>query len=170
MELGLAIGLALFLGVTLAAGLGLSWLRARESLAARRQAELLPRVRRLIQEFSQQIRRQPLDPGPPYTAPLAEAGKIVRRGWARIKQVEARVKKAPPAIAVRPLSRLFFVFPIYQEWTERLKVEYRLFEDGGGIAPGRKRAARARARLEVASQLGKREQAALDRLRAETTS
>ena len=50
MELGLAIGLALFLGVTLAAGLGLSWLRARESLAARRQAELLPRARRLIQD------------------------------------------------------------------------------------------------------------------------
>ena len=170
MELELAIGLALFLGVTLAAGLGLKWLRARASLAARRKAELLPRVRRLIQEFSLQIRRQPADPGPPYTAPLAEAGSIVRRGWARVKQVEARLKQTPPAITARPLGQLFLVFPIYQEWFERLGGELRLFEVEHQVRLAEIELLSVRTRLADASHLGKREQATLERLQTETIS
>ena len=168
MELIFAIGLAFFSLLTLAAGLGLKWLRAREGLGARRQAELAPRARQLIQAFSLQARRQLPDPGPPYTSLLVEAGKTARRGWARAKQVDARLRRNLPAITARRLSQCLLVVPIYQDWFQRLGMEWELFKVEHQVRLAETELVTVRTRLEDAAGLGKLEQTLLNRLRAET--
>lgn len=168
MEIVLAGMLLILILLTLAAALGLGWLRAREPRAARRLAELKPRARNLVQEFSQQARRQMPDPGPPYTPLLTQAGLTGRRGWARAKALDARLMRGLPAVAPRPRREWIKVYPIYQEWFSRLGLEYDLWEAERQVRQAEGELAATHTLLADAAQLGKREQATLERLQAET--
>ena len=134
---------------------------------SQRRAGLAQRARQLSQEFSLLARNQPPNPGEPYASRLARAGRDIRTGWQRAREVEAGLRTGWQDPALRPVWQLFLIVPLFLELAPRLWMWLRLawlerqtrgVED---ILDG------ARRQVDEISGLGVQEQSALHRLREE---
>ncbi len=147
--------------------LALVRLRAGQPGLMRRRSGLTERIHNLGQEFSSLARRQPVNPGEPYASRLELAGRDIRAGWLRAREMEAGLRAGWQNPALRPSWQLALIAPLFLELAPRLRDWLRLvwLERQAGqvenVLTG------ARRQLDEISGLGTQEQSALRRLRAE---
>jgi hypothetical protein len=163
------IGLILLITV-LSPALILVRLRSGTAEQARRRAELMPRARKLNQEFSGLVRRQPANPGEPYASRLALTSQGLRRGWDRVRQVETQLREPPISIPTQPVWKLFGLIPLYRELIARLRAWFELTRLESQFKQAEEEWNEASHQLGEIAGLGKHEQAELDRLQAEVKS
>ena len=162
-------GLVLLILALLLAASAWALLRLRAGFPAqsRRRAALAQRAHGLSQEFSLLARSQPPNPGEPYASRLERAGREIRAGWLRAREMEAGLRSGWRDPAPRPAWQLFLVIPLFLELAPRLWAGLRLawLERQAGQIDNT--LAGARRQLDEISGLGAQEQSALQRLRAE---
>ena len=144
-------------------------LRLRAALPGQsgRRAGLVERVHGLGQEFSSLARRQPPNPGEPYASRLELAGRDIRAGWLRARELEASLRAGQQDPAPRPAWLLALIAPLFLELAPRLRDWLRLVWLERQVEQVENTLAGARRQLEEISGLGAQEQSALRRLRAE---
>jgi septation ring formation regulator EzrA len=160
------IGLILLITV-LGPALTLIRLRSGTAQQFRRRTELMPRARKLNQEFSGLVRRQPANPGEPYASRLAQASQGLRRGWDRVRQIEAQLREPPIPIPAQPVWKLLGLIPLYRELIARLRAWRELTRLEAQLNRAEEEWNEASRQLAEIANLGKHEQSELDRLQAE---
>lgn len=160
------IGLILLLAV-LGPALILIRLRSGAAEQVHRRTGLMPRARKLNQEFSGLVRRQPANPGEPYASRLAQASQGLRRGWDRVRQVESQLREPPTPIPAQSLWKLLGIIPLYRELGARLHVWIELIRLEAQLNRAEEEWNEASRQLTEIAGLGKHEQFELDRLQAE---
>lgn len=151
----------------LAVGLALGRLRLRGEDQVRKRSELQQRARQVALELSALARRQPQDPGEPYSASLAAGARVIRQGWERAKRVESRLRSDGVAIVARPAWQLVLVVPLFIETYQRIRERLELAWMERQIRQSEADLSAGRTRLKEVASLGVQERSALLRTQEE---